>query len=146
MDSGGPGKWRGGLGVEKVYRITSPCRVNLKFDRTKCPPWGVRGGGPGKPGEVEIRRVSGEIQRVLKGDHPLYTGDLVFVRTGGGGGYGLPHERDIRSVVSDVRQGYVSLEAARGEYGVAVNEDGTADPVKTAELRSIMRNCKETSR
>lgn len=145
-DSGGPGKWRGGLGVEKVYRVTAPCRINLKVDRTKCPPWGLHGGGPAKPSEVEIRRVSGEIFRVLKGDHQLNTGDSVIVRAGGGGGYGPPHERDIQSVVSDVQKAYVSVDAARREYGVVFNDDGSADTAKTAALRSIMTKSKETGR
>ena len=60
-DSGGPGEFRGGVGIVKTYRITGPCRINLKIERTKCPPWGLLGGGEGKTAEVEIRRAAGEI-------------------------------------------------------------------------------------
>ncbi|OGA56319.1 MAG: hypothetical protein A3G81_34100 [Betaproteobacteria bacterium RIFCSPLOWO2_12_FULL_65_14] len=144
-DSGGPGRFRGGLGVEKVYRITAPCRINLKIDRTKCPPWGVKGGKPGKTSDVEIRRATGGVERVLKGDHELRTGDRVVVRTAGGGGYGPPWRRDVQKVMDDLALGFVSREAARAEYGVAFGVDGSVDEAATQALRLAMSRSKEGS-
>jgi len=135
-DSGGPGRFRGGLGVEKVYRITAPCRLNLKIDRTKCPPWGLQGGKPGTVSDVEIRRADGSVLRVLKGDHGLAPGDIVTVRTAGGGGYGPPWERDVARVLEDVREGYVSEDAARAVYGVLLTPQGTVDESATARQRA----------
>lgn len=144
-DSGGPGRFRGGLGVEKVYRITAPCRLNLKIERTKCPPWGLRGGKPGAVSDVEIRRAGGEVLRVLKGDHPLGPGDIVVVRTAGGGGFGPPWERETWRVHEDVQLGYVSRDAARKDYSVAIRDDGTTDEAATARLRSAMAKLKEVN-
>ena len=135
-DSGGPGRFRGGLGVEKVYRITAPCQLNLKIERTKCPPWGLRGGKPGTVSDVEIRRVGGDALHVLKGNHFLGTGDVVVVRTAGGGGFGPPWEREAWRVVDDVRLGYVSRAAAQTDYGVVIRDEGMADAAATALLRS----------
>jgi N-methylhydantoinase B len=137
-DSGGPGRFRGGLGVQKVYRITGPCNLNLKFERTKCPPWGLYGGKPGMVSNVEIRRASGDVLHVLKGYHSLYPGDVVVVSTAGGGGFGPPWEREVWRVVDDVLLGYVSRAAAQNAYGVAIGDDEEADADATARLRSAM--------
>ncbi|MBI2316158.1 MAG: hydantoinase B/oxoprolinase family protein, partial [Betaproteobacteria bacterium] len=135
QDSAGPGRFRGGVGVIKTYRITGPCRLNLKVDRTKCPPWGLAGGGDAEPAQVEIRRATGEVLRVLKQDHELRPGDQVLFCTGGGGGYGPPWQREIASVLEDVAQGYVSREAAAAAYAVVIGEDGALDAAATRELR-----------
>ncbi len=135
-DSGGAGRLRGGLGVEKRYRITAPCRLNLKIDRTRCPPWGLHGGQAGKVSDVRVERIDGSTQQILKGDHPLMPGDLVIVQTAGGGGYGPPWERDPARVVQDIELGFVSVEAARGDYGVVLNAGGVLDEQQTAQLRA----------
>jgi N-methylhydantoinase B len=137
-DSGGAGRRRGGLGIEKVYRITAACRLNLKIDRTRCPPWGLQGGRPGQVSEVEFQRADGRVERVLKGDHPLAPGDRVIVRTAGGGGYGHPWAREIERVLEDLELGYISPEAARQDYGVVVSSDGRADLAATQALRLSM--------
>ncbi|MGD9944826.1 MAG: hydantoinase B/oxoprolinase family protein [Burkholderiaceae bacterium] len=135
-DSGGPGRRRGGLGVVKTYRILGGCRLNLKIDRTKCRPWGLAGGGEGMPSEIEIRRADGRVEWPLKGDQALEAGDVVIVRTAGGGGYGPPEERDAQQVAQDVRLGYVSRQAARDLYGVALDGDGNVQEAETARLRA----------
>jgi N-methylhydantoinase B len=135
-DSGGAGRYRGGLGVEKRYRITALCRLNLKIDRTRCPPWGLHGGQAGQVSDVRVERTDGSIQRILKGDHPLQPGDLVIVQTAGGGGYGPPWERDLASVIQDIELGFVSVQAARAEYGVVVDAHGALDEAKTRQLRA----------
>jgi len=143
-DSGGPGRKRGGLGVVKTYRIQGPCRINLKIDRTKCAPWGLNGGGTAVTSEIEIRRADGTVERHLKGDHGLETGDVVVVRTAGGGGYGPACERSVSEVEDDVRLGYVSVRAARESYGVALNSEGHVDQEVTAKLRAALKNSIET--
>jgi N-methylhydantoinase B len=89
-DSGGPGRFRGGLGVDKIYRVVASCRINLRIERTKCPPWGLHGGLPARTSDLEIHRADGRVEHALKGNHPLGPGDRVRVLTAGGGGYGPP--------------------------------------------------------
>ncbi len=142
-DSGGPGRHRGGLGVEKVYRITAPCRINLKIDRTKCPPWGLHGGREGRVSDIEFHRADGTVERVLKGDHALSPGDTVIVRTAGGGGYGPPWQRPPARVMDDVALGYVTREAARDDYGVVIDDDGRIDAAATEACRARMAGERE---
>jgi N-methylhydantoinase B len=137
-DSGGPGEFRGGVGIVKTYRITGPCRINLKIERTKCPPWGLLGGGEGKTAEVEIRKTDGSVLKVFKGDHPLVAGDQVVIRSGGGGGFGPAWKRDLAAVQKDLITGCVSREAARRDYGVATLDDGSIDFESTQQLRKQM--------
>ncbi len=141
QDSGGAGRFRGGLGMVKSYLVEGPCRINLKIDRTKCRAWGLDGGLEGVPSEIEINRVSGLVERPLKGDHPLSAGDRVIVKTAGGGGYGSPRERDPHLVAQDVRCGYVSVESAREDYGVVLMSSGEIDEEATAHIRSTQDSC-----
>lgn len=135
-DSGGAGRFRGGLGIHKVYRVLAPCFVIIGFERSKCPPWGLKGGGAGKTGYVEIVREGEPPRRLTKAnDVPLEPGDLVHVVTGGGGGYGPPTERDPEAVARDVAYGYVSREAAHSDYGVVLDDRGRALPGQTEALR-----------
>jgi N-methylhydantoinase B len=140
-DSAGPGRHRGGIGVEKRYRFLSPCSVVTKFDRVGDPPWGLRGGGQGRPGYVEIVRSGGSTERFYKGERQLQAGDVVHFVSGGGGGYEPALARDPAAVATDVREHYVSREAARSDYGVVLTSDLTVDAVATNELRASM--CKQ---
>jgi N-methylhydantoinase B len=116
-DSGGAGRWRGGCGLELVFRITaSEARLLARgLERLCFRPWGMAGGGPGAPTELE---VNGE--PVAKIDMlTLRRGDVVTLRTAGAGGYGNPFERDPAAVVRDVERGLVSVTAAQQLYGIA---------------------------
>lgn len=135
-DSAGAGRRRGGLGVVKTYHIEGPCRVNLKFDRTQCGPWGVDGGQDAQVSGVEIQRMSGKVEKVLTGDCALSPGDKVIIKTAGGGGFGPAHEREIELVRQDVELGYVSPDEARRLYRVSVDSEDNIDSVETAVLRS----------
>jgi len=139
QDSGGAGKFRGGLGVEKVTRSLANVSLCAEVERTKDAPFGLFGGRPGKantgvlqpgtPGEKRIGKVVG---------YPLPKGETWHLSTGGGGGWGDPHQRSYASVLSDVVQGYVSLENARRDYGVVinlVNDQYLVDEAETARLR-----------
>jgi N-methylhydantoinase B len=127
-DSAGAGKFRGGLGFRKRYRILAPCKFGSNLDRTKFPPWGVQGGREAAPGRFTIvQAATGEARAAEKENAlPLEAGDLVCVETGGGGGYGPPSERALELVQRDLDAGYVTAEAAERDYGVKVGPDGKA--------------------
>jgi N-methylhydantoinase B len=141
-DSGGAGRYRGGLGTEQVVRVRSTITMNVQVDRMHCRPWGLEGGLPGAGNQVMLRLAG-----VEKTDLPnakvltqrLQKGDAFTLRAGGGGGFGPPRERDCHKVAYDVRQGYVSLRAAAELYGVALDETTLeVDEPATARLRAAM--------
>ena len=117
-DSGGPGQFRGGLGLERRYLMLAPCRMKTRFERTLCPAWGISQGRDGMPGHVLIERGDGTTQIALKESAMLDAGDRVLIQTGGGGGYGDPQRRDRERLRADVTCGYVSADAARTIYGL----------------------------
>jgi N-methylhydantoinase B len=125
-DSGGPGKFRGGLGFEKRYTVLEPSFLQTNLDRTTHPAWGVLGGGEARPGRVVVQNqatgkvVSAEKARGL----PLMPGDTVILETGGGGGYGPAGERDLAAVQHDLDLGYITRAAAEADYGVVVDAQG----------------------
>lgn len=124
QDSGGPGKFRGGLGIRKVYRMLEACNLRVDFDRRHCPPWGVQGGKAAPGGWVTVVKPSGERKQLFKTKgYPVAPGDTVIMEVGGGGGYGPPDQRSREALRSDVRAGYVSAEAAEAEYGFKINTE-----------------------
>jgi N-methylhydantoinase B len=128
QDSAGAGKFRGGLGFHKVYRILEPCQLQTNLDRTKFPPWGVLGGKEARPGRVVIKKAGGEKDEVVckaKG-YPVKEGDILWLETGGGGGYGPPQERSLDLIQRDLDRGYISRAAAERDYGVRVDGNGRA--------------------
>ena len=123
-DSGGAGRYRGGLGVELTYRCLRACRGNINFDRTVTPPWGLAGGLAGGVNGAIIERVDGTSERVLKATNVAFRpGDRVTFITAGGGGYGDPHERDPDLLRRDVAMGLVTQEAADRDYGMHSDDD-----------------------
>lgn len=138
-DSGGPGRFRGGPGIEKVYRFLQDQTLLAKLDRLGCPPWGVQGGGPGQSPRGELVRASGERLVLTKGQWPVGPGDVAYILSGGGGGYGDPFERDPARVAEDVRCGYVGREAAARDYGVVLQGAGEPDDAATRALREAAR-------
>ena len=94
-DSGGAGRYRGGLGVELTYRALQKAVTNVNCERTKDPPWGLHGGKPGAVNEAVLTRPDGTTRKLLKATGvPLEPGDRLTYRTAGGGGFGDPRERD----------------------------------------------------
>jgi N-methylhydantoinase B len=142
-DSGGAGRYRGGLGTEQVVRARAPFNINIQVDRMHCPPWGLAGGRPGAGNQVALRIAGKEIDdlpnaKVLM--KRLDRDDAITIRAGGGGGFGPPEERDPEAVAHDVRQGYVSPEIARGTYGVVLDPRTLAvDTAATARRRDGMK-------
>jgi N-methylhydantoinase B len=122
VDSGGAGRWRGGLGIERVYRFDAPAFGTFTLERSVTPPWGLAGGKDGAVNSLEITDAQGKTRSIRKATrHPIAPGDTLRIRTGGGGGYGPPADRPSEAIRRDVIEGYVSPEAARRDYGF----DGT---------------------
>ncbi len=141
MDSGGPGKFRGGLGIRRSFEILSgPVRSCHRHDRSLSSSWGIFGGKPGARWRSYIERVDGTIEHLhSKEVIELQTGDVFVRETGGGGGYGDPLERDPELVVDDVLDRKVSVAAARADYGVVLSADGVSyDAAATNALRARM--------
>jgi N-methylhydantoinase B len=140
-DSGGAGRFRGGLGVELSVRSQYPAAVNFNLERTKCAPWGLWGGRPGAVGEARVQsRSDSSWESVTKRTrYPILPESLVVFLTAGGGGWGDPLERDPEAVAADVREGYISARAA-AEYGVVLDPvTGEADLKATEALRARLR-------
>jgi N-methylhydantoinase B len=139
-DTAGPGKYRGGLGLRKVYSLPQGARLTVAFERAKCPPWGLFGGGAAQVGKALVRqpgsKESVRYQKVTGLE--VKPGGEVEVHSGGGGGRGPAYERELQRVLEDVRQGYVSVEGARRDYGVVI-EGGNLNEVETRRLRERMR-------
>lgn len=134
-DSGGPGRYRGGLGQEMVLsvRTSEPVIHSAMYDRTKFPALGY---GGGKNGELGDFRLSDGSRPHPKAQYRLLPDQKVTLRLPGGGGFYSPLERDPELVRQDVRDGYVSVEAARTEYGVALNAEDEIDWPHTRRLRA----------
>ena len=120
-DSGGAGRHRGGLGIERDYHFMQPAFITFSLERKATPPWGLWGGKEGAVNGVEITSPDGAVRHVRKAtQHPIAAGEVVRILTGGGGGYGPPSGREADAVRRDVGEGYVSREAARRDYVIDV--------------------------
>ncbi|MFW6009680.1 MAG: hydantoinase B/oxoprolinase family protein, partial [Actinomycetota bacterium] len=144
QDSGGAGQYRGGLGYEKHIRMLEDAYFMSIADRSILSCWGVRGGHAGQPFRVTID-PGGPNERDMEGlvdDEPVAAGEVIRIRTTGGGGWGDPLDRDVDLVRRDVQWGKVSRAAAETEYGVIVTGPDDApevDTQRTAALRSQLR-------
>jgi N-methylhydantoinase B len=125
QDSGGAGRYRGGLGIRREHRILDhEAEVSVVGNRVRVPPWGLAGGGDGAPAGYELLRDGAPAAPLAPDFGSKVTGvrlrgeDVVVQLTAGGGGYGDPRERPREQVERDVELGYVSAEAARREYGI----------------------------
>lgn len=125
QDSAGPGKWRGGVGVQKTSVLLAAEDAVMSYicDRERAVVWGVEGGLPSMPHGLTIRRAGEEVDTWLGSvfsDYPVFTGDQFARPTAGGGGFGDPLERDPLHVLEDVIDDYVSIERAKVDYGVVL--------------------------
>jgi N-methylhydantoinase B len=140
-DSGGPGKWRGGLGTVRDLVAMAPYTACITWHKYRSRPWGLNGGREPKEGNYSLLCQGGreEIVHSRTSAH-LGKGDMCSNRTNGGGGFGDPLERDPQLVRQDVIDGYVSIRGAREDYGVIIDPQ-TLDihAEKTMTLRKELR-------
>jgi N-methylhydantoinase B len=142
-DSGGPGRWRGGLGLTRAVRILAPhTRLSVLAERAVLPPFGVCGGAAGATNRFWIRRDGRPVQpSPLPGKvsaFPVLSGDILLMESSGGGGFGDPLERDPAMVAADLVEGYVTPAAAEAIYGVVLT-NGAIDAGATAARRAQLR-------
>lgn len=133
-DSGGAGRWRGGLATEMAFRVFAPdTRITARNrDRSFFRPWGILGGKAAGLAQMIVNPGTPDERRTGSADTAILgPGDVLLVRSAGGGGRGNPLEREVWRVEQDVARGYVSVDAARRDYGVVVG-----DPQATAALRA----------
>lgn len=137
-DTGGPGRFRGGLGVAKQWRLLAEEAVaQLRSDRYYTPPWGLWGGKSGAAGRIIVNPGrNDEFQPPSKGLVDLKRGDVIRTEMPGAGGFEEPFRRDPHAVAEDVRQEKMTIEHARDEYGVVVDPvDFEVDVDATRALR-----------
>jgi N-methylhydantoinase B len=132
-DSGGSGKHRGGVGVERAYQFLAPAEAIVINYKTKTRPWPIEPGRPGLNNTVVVHPGTAQEPHVGQSRTSFEPGGRMVNLTGGGGGWGEPRERDPKLVAYDVEMGFVSMEQAANEYGVVVDpstfqvdEDGTS--------------------
>jgi N-methylhydantoinase B len=144
VDSGGAGLYRGGLGYEKHLRMLEDAYFMSIADRSILACWGVKGGKAGRPFQVTID-PGGPNEREMEGlvdDEPVAAGEVIRIRTTGGGGWGDPLDRDVDHVRRDVLWAKVSRAAAEQDYGVVVSGPDDAPEVDhdaTSTLRARLR-------
>jgi N-methylhydantoinase B len=139
-DSGGAGRHRGGAGTYLEFEVTAPDSVVTarNRDRSRFTPWGSCGGGAGKPSAFMLNPGTPRERNLGNTDVvTVQPGDIVRIVSAGAGGWGDPLQREPERVLDDVRRGFVSLQAAREEYGVAIR-DGMVAADETAALRTRM--------
>ncbi|SEF43591.1 hydantoinase B/oxoprolinase family protein [Bosea lathyri] len=137
-DSGGAGRWRGGLATVMEFKVFAPnTRITVRNrDRSRFRPWGTLGGRSSEPSNFIINpgaaneRVLGNIDIAI-----AEPGDVIHIHSPGGGGRGSPLEREPERVLLDVARGYVSAEGAASLYGVVI-EDGAVDMAATLARRA----------
>jgi N-methylhydantoinase B len=134
-DSGGAGKYRGGLGQLTEIRnlVKGSWRLSMA-GRHLCPPWGLWGGEAGPPGGHALQKPGSEEFEPVNGREDVPEGAVARIFTGGGGGWGSPFERPLDLLASDLAGGYVSPDSAVEHYGVVLDADGGVD-VEASERR-----------
>src|SRR6185295_6013925 len=142
-DSGGPGQWRGGLGLMRAVRIlAADTRLSVLAEKAVLPPFGVCGGGAGATNRFYLIRDGREVApSPLPGKvsaFPIRRDDVLMMESSGGGGFGDALARDPADVAADVAEGYVTPAAAEAVYGVVLR-DGRPDAERTRAARETLR-------
>jgi N-methylhydantoinase B len=152
-DSAGPGEYRGGCGLRKGGQMLE-CEnsvISYCSDRARSITWGINGGLPGIPHGVTLTR-NGDTEEMgtVFSSEPINDGDEFVRPSSGGGGFGDPLERDPEALLEDVKDDYVSLERAKTDYGVVIEEidadlcEYEIDHEATEEQREYIRTNRKT--
>jgi N-methylhydantoinase B len=108
-DSGGVGEWRGGLSMRREYELLADATVIRRFDKSRFPPQGLVGGGPGGRSRFVVRLgAPDELEAPASGRYEMKAGERFLVQSAGGGGYGDPQRRERAAIDRDIGEGYVS--------------------------------------
>jgi N-methylhydantoinase B len=147
-DSGGAGRFRGGLGIRREYLNLEDARFSIRSMKHVIPPNGCAGGGTGRGGDIWINPETAEAKRLptLYADYPLRKGDIFRLDTPGGGGHGDPLARDPQRVLADVREDVVSPEAAEREYGVVLAQGGRDVDQAATQAKRTQLNADKSKR
>jgi len=140
-DSAGAGRWRGGLGVETAFKIGGEKTKVVTFgDGDVEPAFGLFGGRNGTLNKIELHYPDGMVYKTTSKDlvEDVPEGTILFQQAGGGGGYGLPYLRDPAKVAQEVKNGVISLERAKEDYGVVI--DPETFEVKFEETEDLRKN------
>jgi N-methylhydantoinase B len=116
-DSGGAGRWRGGLSMIREYQLLDDATVIRRFDKARFPARGLAGGQAGGPARFVIQLGTPEQRETGPGRYEMKAGDRFLLQTAGGGGYADARERDAAAVKGDVAEGYISRDGAASDYG-----------------------------
>ena len=138
-DTGGPGQYRGALGIVRQYKLLAgEATVQLRSDRNTFPPWGLFGGGPASRGRALLNPGSNDpVELPSKFVRTYRRGDVIRGEMPGSGGYGDARLRDPGAVLEDVRQEKISPAHAREAYGVVIDPVAMiVDEIATAALRA----------
>jgi N-methylhydantoinase B len=141
-NSGGAGKFRGGLAIERSYRLVGvdTCLLQIRTDRQRFLPYGLAGGKPGTPSRNVLNPGVDEQLVPSKGRIALRRGDVFHHTTAGAAGWGDPLDRDPERVLADVRNHKHTRDYAEREYGVVMDSDAmNIDREVTAQLREALR-------
>ena len=139
-DSGGAGKYRGGMAIEREWTLLrDDAHLAIRSDRRDHPPYGLYGGLPGAPSNTIRRGPGGDEVLPTMISTRLAAGESLYHRQPGGGGWGDPLERPPQEVARDVGNGKVSLQSARREYGVVLDDGFEVLEEETDRLRSEIR-------
>ncbi len=138
-DSGGPGRFRGGLGHYRDFRVLDhDAAITATMERSACPPWGLAGGGAGATNVLVVHPGGADERAYQKTSAlPLGPDQVISVRTGGGGGHGSPFDRDSEAVRRDILDGYVSREAAFRDYGIVLTAETLEIDAEATKARRI---------
>jgi N-methylhydantoinase B len=153
LDSGGPGRFRGGLGYEKHIRMLEDAHFMSIAARSILACWGVKGGMAGQPFSVVVDPGGPNEREVdaLADDEPVRAGEVIRIRTTGGGGWGDPLDREPDAVLRDLRWAKVSPASAHDDYGVVVTGsaqggDLLVDEAATRVRRAALRAARPAER
>lgn len=145
-DTGGAGRYRGGLSLIRDYRLLADATLSVRTDRRRFLPYGLAGGRPGTPSDNRLNPDGENRQLPGKFTMSLPAGSVFRHIMAGGGGHGDPLDRDPAAVLADIRGERITLDYAQREYGVIIDADQMiVDEAATAALRERCRQSRHAT-